>query len=90
MSDSEARWYSVSRTGQAMLCVDEADAVRSSATSSIAFAFDAPYRAVQMVDIAAVAALRKDAGHLCPVVVVNDSRGRAGRHDATARLCEGG
>jgi len=56
---AEARWYSVSNSGQAMLCANEKDARRNAAISNKSFPFHAPYSAVQLVDVAAVAAERE-------------------------------
>ena len=52
---SEARWYCVSRDGIATLCVDELDACYTAEQSDKNWQASSPHRAVQLVDVAAVA-----------------------------------
>lgn len=50
MNHLPARWYSVSHTGLATLCKDEADARATAHDSNIMYPRDAPHRAVQLVE----------------------------------------
>jgi hypothetical protein len=52
---SSARWYSLSREGIATLCTDEADARSAANHSNGAWPSAGPHRAVQLVELAAVA-----------------------------------
>lgn len=45
-----ARWYSVSKDGMATLCADEADAQATARESDACYPFNAPHRAVQLVE----------------------------------------
>ena len=58
-----ALWYCVSKDGRATLCTDEDDAIAEVARDTVDWPLHAPYRAVQLVDVAnvadAVAAERK-------------------------------
>jgi hypothetical protein len=60
-----ARWYMITRDGAATLCVDEADAGETAADADAMWPRKGPHRAVQLVEISAVAeALRADAARL--------------------------
>jgi hypothetical protein len=59
--DAEARWYCVSKGGRATLCTDEADAIAEVERDTEDWPLHAPYRAVQMVDVAESLALHRDA-----------------------------
>ena len=50
---SEARWYCVDAKGMAQLCADEADARWEVADNTKVFPKNAPYGAVQLIDVAA-------------------------------------
>lgn len=50
---SEARWYCVDAKGMAQLCADEADARWEVADNTKIFPKNAPYSAVQLIDVAA-------------------------------------
>ena len=56
---SEARWYCVGRNGIATLCADQQDAKSVAFESDAQWPREAPHRAVQLVDIAALAAERE-------------------------------
>lgn len=58
MSEPEARWYCVDSIGLATLCHDEADARRQAEERSRAWPEGMPCRAVQLGDVAALAAER--------------------------------
>jgi hypothetical protein len=67
-SNAEARWYCMSREGMATLCTDEEDAKEVAAESFVLYPQNGPYRAVQMVDAAAVAAERERWAKKCDEV----------------------
>lgn len=65
---SEARWYCVGRNGIATLCADQQDAKSVAFESDAQWPREAPHRAVQLVDIAALAAERERCAKVCEEV----------------------
>ena len=63
-----ARWYMIDKDGMATLCTDREDAEKEAKDANMAWPHTAPHRAVQLVDVASVAA---SAGSE-PVARVND------------------
>jgi hypothetical protein len=54
---ASARWYCVSNDGRATLCVDKDDATQEAAAGDLRYPGGAPYKAAQLVDVRAIAAL---------------------------------
>ena len=53
-----ARWYMIDKDGMAMLCTDREDAEKEAKNANMAWPHTAPHRAVQLVEVADVEALR--------------------------------
>ena len=56
--DMVARWYTVDKDGMATLCTDMEDAEQEAKDANMAWPHTAPHRAVQLVEVADVEALR--------------------------------
>ena len=55
-TDMVGRWYMVNRDGMATLCTDRADAEKEAADAQIVWPHMGPHRAVQLAEVASVAA----------------------------------
>ena len=53
-----ARWYMIDKDGMAMLCTDREYAEKEAKNANMAWPHTAPHRAVQLVEVADVEALR--------------------------------
>jgi hypothetical protein len=52
----DARWYMIDKDGMATLCTDREDAEKEAKKANMAWPHTAPHRAVQLVEVASVAA----------------------------------
>ncbi len=72
----DARWYMINRDGMATLCTDKADAEKEAADAQSVWPHMGPHRAVQLVEVADVEAMR--AGYDAARLEIESLRARVG------------
>lgn len=77
-----ARWYMVDKDGMATLCTDREDAEQEAKDANMAWPHTAPHRAVQLVEVADVEAMR--AGYAAARLEIESLRGKRWQPIATA------
>lgn len=81
-----ARWYMIDKDGMAMLCTDSEDAEKEAKNANMAWPHTAPHRAVQLVEVADVEALRT--GYAAARLEIESLRARGVGPDVSGYVSE--